>query len=149
MWQRKQTLFLLCSVIAIAICLFEPIGIAYTNTGIGEGHLMMNLDFNGISNADTIPEWPLFVFATATGVLSVFGIFLYHNRKTQMAVCTWAMLADLVWYVYYILFFVLSNLDMHIRFAACLPLVSCIFLWLAKKGIKNDEDLVKSMDRIR
>lgn len=54
MWQRKQTLFLFCSVIAIAICLFEPIGIAYTNTGIGEGHLMMNLDFNGISNADTI-----------------------------------------------------------------------------------------------
>ena len=34
-------------------------------------------------------------------------------------------------------------------FAACLPLVAIIFFFLARKGVKHDEDLIKSMDRIR
>lgn len=149
MWQRKQTIFLICSIIAIAICLFEPVAVANASAGLGEEHLLMNLGLQNSGNIDFMPVWPLFVLATVVGVLSTIGIFLFHSRKLQMKVCTYAMIADILWYVYYIILFVQSELEMNIRFAACLPLVSCIFLWLAKKGIKADDDLVKSMDRIR
>lgn len=149
MWQRKQTLFLVCSIVAIAICLFEPVGVAYTTTGLGEGHLLMNLGLQNAGNMDVMPVWPLFALATITGVLSTVGIFLFRNRKMQMRTCSGAMASNLLWYVYYVILFLQSDLEMHIQFAACLPLVSCIFLWLAKKGIKADDDLVKSMDRIR
>ena len=149
MWQRKQTLFLACSIVAIAICLFEPVGVAYTTTGLGEGHLLMNLGLQNAGNIDVMPVWPLFALATIAGVLSTVGIFLFRNRKMQMRTCSGAMASNLLWYVYYVILFIQSDLEMHIQFAACLPLVSCIFLWLAKKGIKADDDLVKSMDRIR
>jgi hypothetical protein len=37
----------------------------------------------------------------------------------------------------------------HPRFAGCLPLVGLILFVLAYRGIKADEELVRSMDRIR
>lgn len=149
MWQRKQTLFLIGSLLAVIFCLLEPIGMAYTDKGIGEAFLLTNLGFDGIKGLDPLPAFPLFVFMAITGVLTVFGIFLYRNRKLQMKICSFAMLSDFLWYIYYAIFFSQCYMSMHIKFAACLPLISCIFLWLAKKGIKADDDLVKSMDRIR
>ena len=99
MWQRKQTLFLVCSIVAIAICLFEPVGVAYTTTGLGEGHLLMNLGLQNAGNMDVMPVWPLFALATIAGVLSTVGIFLFRNRKMQMRTCSGAMASNLVWYV--------------------------------------------------
>jgi hypothetical protein len=32
---------------------------------------------------------------------------------------------------------------------AILPIVSIILFWMAKKGIKHDDDLVRSADRLR
>lgn len=148
MWQRKQTLFLLASLAVVIICLLSPIGAVDAETGIGETHLLTNLGWTSLAT-DGLPEWPLFVFVTISGILSAVDIFLYHNRKLQMSLCTWGMLADLLWYIYYFVYYFTLGYPMHIRFAACLPLVSCILLWLAKKGIKSDDDLVKSMDRIR
>jgi len=34
-------------------------------------------------------------------------------------------------------------------FASILPLVAICFIWLANRGIKHDERLVRSADRIR
>lgn len=147
MWQRKQTLFLLCSLAAVIVCLLSPVG-AVTSETVGAANLLTNLGWSGES-VERLPAWPLFIFMAITGILSVVDIFLYHNRKRQMSICSYAMLSDLLWYVYYIVFYAGISASMHIRFAACLPLVSCIFLFMAKKGIKADDDLVKSMDRIR
>lgn len=147
MWQRKQTLFLLASLAVVIICLLSPIGAVDDATGMTT-HLLTNLGWTSLV-AEGMPAWPLFAFATITGILSIIDIFLYHNRKLQMRICSFAMLANVLWYVYYFIFYFALNYPMHIRFAACLPLVSCILLWLAKKGIKADDDLVKSMDRIR
>lgn len=149
MWQRKQTLFLLASVVAIIICLLSPIGAADNGaTGIDGMQLLTNIGWTS-QPVEGLPAWPLFVLATVAGILSIVGIFLYTNRRRQMRLCSWAMLADMLWYVYYFVFYATIAAQLHIRFAACLPLVSCILLWLAKKGIKADDDLVKSMDRIR
>lgn len=148
MWQRKQTLFLLASLAALIICLLSPVGAVNFDTGIGEQEILTNLGW-ATQGIEGLPAWPLFIFVTIAGILSIVDIFLYQNRNLQMKICSWAMLSDFLWYVYYVIFFFSISAGMHIRFAACLPLVSCILLWLAKKGIKADDDLVKSMDRIR
>lgn len=149
MWQRKQTLFLLASLVVVIICLLLPIGKFDTDLGVGETHILTNLGWaTGTSTNGMLPAWPFFVLITITGILSVIDIFLYKNRRLQMSLCRWGMLSDMLWYVYYIVFYFTSH-PLHVCFATCLPLVSCILLWLAKKGIKADDDLVKSMDRIR
>lgn len=147
MWQRKQTLFLLGSLAAIIICLFMPVG-AVTPETLGTDNLLTNIGWSG-EHIKGLPAWPLFIFIAIAGLLSVVDIFLYKNRKLQMRLCSWAMLFDFLWYAYYVAFYIDLYAPMHVRFAACLPLVSCILLLLAKKGIKADDDLVKSMDRIR
>ena len=35
------------------------------------------------------------------------------------------------------------------QFGVCLPIVSIVLYWLAYKGIKHDDDLVRSADRLR
>lgn len=149
MWQRKQTLFLIFSLAAIVVCLLSPVG-AIDSPTIGAENLLTNLSWTGNGTSER-PAWPLFILIALSGIVSVVTIFIYKNRRLQMKLCTWGMIFDVAWYVYYavVYFGVPSELDMHFRFGACLPLISCIFLWMAKKGVKADDDLVKSMDRIR
>ena len=149
MWQRKQTVYLIASLAAIIICLLSPIGSVEEPTGMGASHLLTNLGFTKLNVDRGLPAWPLFIFVNIAGIISIVDIFLFKNRKLQMRMCSYAMIADILWYVYYAIFYMQFDLTIHVSFAACLPLVSCILLWLAKKGIKADDDLVRSMDRIR
>lgn len=149
MWQRKQTIFLLCSLAAVVVCLLMPVGGIEPKT-LGPETLLTNLGWTG-NEPQGFRGWPLYVLMVLTGIVSIVTIFLYKKRKLQMKLATWGIVFDLAWYIYYaLIYFDLSaDLQMHIKFAACMPLVSCVFLWLAKRGVKADDDLVRSMDRIR
>jgi hypothetical protein len=61
------------------------------------------------------------------------------------------MLMIIGWYVVYGVFsqVLMTGFDFHIKFAACLPLVAFILLWLARHSILADEALVRAADRIR
>jgi hypothetical protein len=61
------------------------------------------------------------------------------------------MVLMLAWYAAYAYFAlaVPEKMTFGVGFAACLPLVSIILLFLAKQGIKSDEALVRAADRIR
>ncbi len=43
----------------------------------------------------------------------------------------------------------MTGFTFHIEFAACLPLIAFILLWLARHAILADEALVRAADRIR
>lgn len=156
MIQRKQTLFLLLAVIVCALGLFLPIGNIQPE-GMGTDSLVYNLGVvsgeGGISVSTTCV--PLFLLLGVTTVLSLVTIFLYKNRKQQMVLCSVAMLFGALWYVdYALMFFGIVPVPevqgtMHPQFAACLPLVSLILLAMAKKGVSDDEKLVRAADRIR
>jgi len=156
MIQRKQTLFLLLTVIVCALGLFLPVGIIQPE-GMGTDSLVYNLGVvsgdGGISVSATCV--PLFLLLSVTAVLSLVTIFLYKNRKQQMALCSVAMLFDALWYIdYALMFFGIIPVPevqgaMQPQFAACLPLVGLILLAMAKKGVSDDEKLVRAADRIR
>ncbi len=156
MIQRKQTLFLLVAVIVLAACLFFPVA-GIVAKGMGEDALLYNLGVvtggSGISIDSTCI--PLFVLLSVSAVLSLVNIFMYRNRKLQMSLCSVSMLFALLWYVDYALLFFgiipLESVDgtLEVRFASCLPFVAIILNAMAKRGVSDDEKLVRAADRIR
>lgn len=69
-----------------------------------------------------------------------------------MKICVVSIVLCLVWYAYYafMAFSMFKGIGtFSMSFAMCLPFVAIILLVLAHKGIKADEELIKSMSRIR
>ena len=150
MLQRKQTLFLLFSLISIIACLCLPVG-RYVPDVMGENVTIFNLwvSNDGCRNFNV---WPLFATLLILCPIEIYTIFAYNNRPLQSKMCLFGILLVLVWYVLYF-FFVpyreIPNTHFAVSFGVCLPLLSGIFLLMARRGINHDEKLVRSADRIR
>ena len=144
MIQRKQTIFLLLAVVAFVVCLALPVAVVVPEM-LGQTMAVYNLgvvDANGSFNFSSVP---LFV---------LLAVFLYHNRSLQARLCTTVLVFLSAWYAYYALcaFGVLLDLgtgSFHMSFAGMLPAVAMILLVLARKGVLDDEKLVRAADRLR
>ncbi|MEN3324289.1 DUF4293 domain-containing protein [Mariniflexile soesokkakense] len=136
MLQRIQTVYLLIAAIISAGLIFVL-------------HLW-------VTNADVIvyAKDNLLYLSMFLGsaLLSIITIFKYKNRKSQF------MLGRLNIILNFILlgFFVYQSLNVSGETAVSekgigmlLPIVSIVLLALANKAIKKDEELVKSVDRLR
>ena len=156
MIQRKQTLFLLVAFICYALCLFLPIATIASKV-MGGDSLLYNL---GVVSGDqgivfSATCLPLFILLAVSAVLALVTIFLFKNRKLQANLCSITALFNVLWYAdYALMLFGLVGLpevdgNMTVRFAACLPLVSLILVMMARKGVVDDEKLVRAADRIR
>lgn len=151
MLQRKQSLFLLLSLICAVICLCLPIGTITPRTGMGTDLIVNNIGLKGALFSSYI-GWLFFAILIVNCALCVITIFLYKNRVLQMKFCSLQVVLYGVWYVYYIYsiletYPVLGSFKMN--WSVCLPLVCIILCTMAHRGIKNDENLVRSADRIR
>ena len=124
MWQRKQTIFLFLAAVCLVVSIFLP---------------EQNIYLIGAS--------------ALAAVVSLADIFLYKNRKLQMKVCRIAQLLLLVWCA--LCAWIIFSADsweagnMTFRIGVVLVLLSGLMLNLAYKGIKHDDDLVRSADRLR
>lgn len=136
MLQRIQTLYLLLAVLVSAGLIFVL-------------HLWVTNADVVIYAKDNVLYLGLFL---GSAVLSLVSIFKYKNRKSQF------MLGRLNMILNFILlgFFVYQSLNVSGETAVSekgigmfLPIVSIVLLALANKAIKKDEDLVKSVDRLR
>jgi hypothetical protein len=92
----------------------------------------------------------LLILSAGVGIASLISIFLYKNRKTQLRIVLVTLLVSILNLV---LFFMQTkkfvpgegNYSLTAIFAIVVP----IFLILAMRGIRKDEKLVKSLDRLR
>ncbi|MES5005672.1 DUF4293 domain-containing protein [Prevotella disiens] len=150
MIQRKQTIFLFLSFIIILLCLCFPIG-WLESKGMGTPSNMTNLWIEGANEAKDFKVWPLFAILLLSLPCHLFTIFDYKNRKRQIKSCGFYMLLNIIWYGAYIVMtqIMLKDVTFHFSYAACLPLVSLILLFLSRQAIKADEALVRAADRIR
>lgn len=141
MIQRVQTIWLA----AAAIC-----GFAMANTPLFTATLTDQ------TKRSILAAESLLAFALAVGIaiLSTVAIFLYKNRKTQykMAIIG-ALLSAVVigLQVWYIEDFKKENAIVQgtYQWGGLLPIAMMIFLFLASAGIRKDEKLIKSLDRLR
>ena len=99
------------------------------------------------------PMWPLFLLILVASSLSVFTIFKYKRRPVQARLSILAAVLFLLWYPAVVLvnkFMMPSGLQFDmVNVWGALPLVSAILCLLARKGIMDDERLVRAADRIR
>ncbi len=136
MIQRIQSIYLLLAFILMSIVsFFTPI--------------YFQIDYKFIYD----DLFFLILFLTS-GILSLISIFLYQNRKLQFVLNRVSILINLILLGLFIFQSTkLSGANLKamkgIEMGVFLPIISVILLVLANKAIQKDENLVKSVDRIR
>ena len=92
---------------------------------------------------------PIFFFLTA--LIASIAIFKFKNRKLQFVLGRIIILINL--FLLGIFIYLSLTLPGEASSEKCigmfLPIVVILFAFLANKAIKKDEDLVKSVDRLR
>lgn len=149
MLQRKQTLFLLLAIIVSVICSTFPLG-TIESQGMGTEMSIYSLFVKG----DNISycSWPLFAIMLCTYPVAIMAIAMYKTRKKQAKMCMVAVIINIIWYAYYAMAILTTFSKMgtfHINITALLPALAIGCYLLARKGILDDERLVRSADRIR
>lgn len=136
MWQRIQTLYM-SVVVLLAVCLLFVFEVG--------------VDANGVAvlGKDIVL---VFFQSVLTILIVIVAIMQFKNRQNQFVLNRVAILIQfflLGFFVYRALSMPGEGLTSEKGIGAFVPIVSIVLLALANRAIKKDEDLVKSVDRIR
>ena len=142
MIQRRQSLFLLgatlISVLLLYLPVFEIVPVAST-----EPAKSFTISINAF----------LLILNGGIGVITFIAIFLYKNRNLQARACNLALLLTCV--LIGLIFFLSDtmssgmNQKIHYKYGSYLPLIQVLFVFLATRYIRKDDELVRSADRLR
>ena len=131
MIQRIQSIYLLIALISMTLISFKvPV---YT---LNESLFMAQDDTN------------MFILTIVGAIFSLLGLFMFKNRKFQMKLIRLTVLIQMIIGVRLFMLFnkfevVLNN---SLLFLLAFALIALI---MAYRGVKKDDDLVRSVDRIR
>ncbi len=144
MIQRKQSIYLLVAGIISAVLTF--VFSLWTNSNNLPVYII-DL-FSGASLLEKVT--PLLFFASA--LLSIVTLFLFKNRQLQFVLGRLNILINL--FLLGILIYLSQTLSGETLVSEkgigmFFPVIVILLLVLANKAIKKDEDLVKSVDRLR
>ncbi|MBJ2174996.1 DUF4293 domain-containing protein [Aureibaculum sp. A20] len=144
MIQRIQSLYLLLA----AICSVVLIQMFYLwSNGSGASFYALDLFKESEFTLKVIPV--LFVIS---GVMSVVSVFMFKQRKNQFVINRFNILVNFILLgilIYHLLTLSGESQVSEKGIGAFLPIVVVVLLAIANRAIKKDEDLVKSVDRLR
>ncbi|WP_236974389.1 DUF4293 domain-containing protein [Membranihabitans maritimus] len=152
MIQRKQSIYLLLASILFACLFFQPVDLLTIN---GEGINKSPLLLFGDTVFDIYDNTTFIVLAGTIAAIILITIFLYNNRKLQINLSKIsialiiAFIAIAIYFTFNDLSSIESNYTINPRIGAFLPFASILLLFFAIRGIRKDDKLVKSMDRLR
>ena len=154
MIQRIQTLYLVIADILVALLLFLPVAAVSGKDGKLYNVSLYGILPEGIEAGAAIQKtWPLLIFACLVMALLVVIILQYGNRKRQIRLSYVAilLLLGLTALIYYYIGAGQTSLGgvSSIKIFFSFPLIAAVLVFLAIQGITKDEQLVKSIDRIR
>ena len=87
-----------------------------------------------------------------SAVLAFVTIFLFKNRKRQFVLNRLNLILNLFLLGFFVYRSLILSGETNVSekgIGMLLPVISIVFLVLANKAVKKDEDLVKSVDRLR
>lgn len=140
MLQRIQTIWFLVATIVMGLTFLFDI---YQQTGIANvANLTLGNDVIGI------------LLVVISMAMSLYTIFLFKNRKRQITFSWFSIIVALVTFAYLYLAceqYTEKNgiMNGHYWIGLFMPLLSVVFLFMGMLGIKKDEKLIKSLDRLR
>ena len=131
MIQRIQSIYLLVAAISMTLISFKvPV---YT---LNETIFMAQDDTK------------MFILTIVGAIFSLLGLFMFKNRKFQMKLIRLTVLIEMIIGVR--LFMLLNKFEVVLNNTLLfLMAFSLIALIMAYRGVKKDDDLVRSVDRIR
>ena len=155
MIQRIQSIYF--SLITLLSLVF--ISGSFLNFADSKG-AVIKVTFNGIvrDRIGQSPELvekllPLSVLIILISIISLIAIFIFKNRKLQLRFSLFLVILAAVFLIasIYVSFRIVSKFDARLipGFKMILPLAILIFSILAFRGIRKDDQLVKSYDRLR
>lgn len=158
MIQRIQSVYLLFAALIVALVGFFPWAHCYTGAeGAGGFYTIsaLGVSANGVEDfsGSSVWCWLASLSAFAAVVLILWSLFGFKNRVRQMQLCISSILVLIVFYLclgaeLWAVREVTGEFPNPDLVGQC-PLIAIILLFLAGRAIKRDEDLVRSMDRIR
>ena len=131
MIQRIQSIYLLVAAIAMTLISFKvPV---YT---LNESMFMAQDDTK------------MFILTIVGAIFSLLGLFMFKNRKFQMKLIRLTVLIQMI--IGLRLFMLFNKFEVALNNTLLfLMAFSLIALIMAYRGVKKDDDLVRSVDRIR
>lgn len=136
MLQRIQTIYLFLAALISGVLIFFV-------------SLWTNEAGESVFVEDVLVALGLFI---GSAVLSIISIFLFNNRKLQFVLGRINILLNFFLLGVFVYWSLSVPGEMEISekgIGMFIPVLSIVFLVLANKAIKKDEDLVKSVDRLR
>lgn len=135
MIQRIQSIWLLlAAAAALATLKFS------FYSGVKENNVFAEL--NGTAH------FLLLILTVTVALAAVVGIFLFKKRKLQMQLCFLGLLLQIA-----VIFFYINQTQKFVQgtfsLTSTLTFLVPVFYLLAFLGIRKDEKLIKSMDRLR
>ena len=131
MIQRIQSIYLLVAAIAMTLISFKVPVYTLNET------IFMAQD-----------ETKMFILTIVGAIFSLLGLFMFKNRKFQMKLIRLTVLIQMIIGVR--LFMLCNKFEVVLNNTLLfLMAFSLIALIMAYRGVKKDDDLVRSVDRIR
>lgn len=151
MIQRIQTIYL----ILVAICLGLTFLFPFATYEVNELSYEFNA-FGFLIEGENLIKFPFYVSLSLSIGLSVFTISKFRNRLLQMKIGRFNYLLILLTIVLSFvnvrtLGGVIQSETVKITYGIglFLPVASLVFFFLANRAIKKDEELIKSVERLR
>lgn len=152
MIQRIQSIYLLLA----AICSLLSFYVDFASWGNPHA---MGINACKVWSADDAATlgypWGIMVFTFLSMGIALKAIFSYKNRRAQMKMTKaviWLVLFNYIAigaYTYTNFTRLSGGTPLDIRPGIAFPLLTAIFAFLAYRGIRRDDELVRSADRIR
>ena len=131
MIQRIQSIYLLVALISMTLISFKVPVYALNET------LFMAHD-----------DTKMFVLTIIGAIFSLLGLFMFKNRKFQMKLIRLTVLIQMIIGIRIFMLFNKFEVILNNSFLFLMAF-SLIALIMAYRGVKKDDDLVRSVDRIR
>ena len=160
MIQRVQTIFLFLVVICMGVTIGSTLWVqSQTGSGTGDSWELTAFMLNNVDSSGEViqssSKWYIATLASFAGLLALISIFQYKNRTRQMM---FNMINSLIMVGLVVAVFLTTNgINSAInavesgsyQLGLWVILAAMVFNMLAKRFIRKDEALVRSVDRIR
>jgi hypothetical protein len=153
MIQRVQTLYLFASLVLAGLIFLVPVAeLTYGNNQV----VIFRVTgfYDDVSGSLILPAIPVVIIVSVIECLYIISIFLFKRRPIQARLCVINMilLAGIVGlYIYHLAFFMkkVPGVDYKPELSFLFPVIAIILTYLAFRGIRKDEYLVRLSERIR
>lgn len=154
MIQRIQSVYLFLAIVLTGSLFFLPF--AELTNKAGDLFLLDSKGLYPAASQNTVPVFAnsiLLFFCAASVSVLITTIFRYKNltRQINLSKIGLLMLLILSGIVFYEIYKANSLLGgtYSIKIFSAFPIISIILVWMAMRGMHKDDQLLKSIDRIR